>query len=141
MNVWLAEPPAPCWCDRCRGQNPVVLQTRLIVSAFERVRQDFPGHHVRILLTQGSYPDNAKVLANIPPDVRVAYYHGGRTYDSSTRPMIEPLLERFARSGGWLSVYPQLTNSWRTVFPFTGGHFIKARMTEFVQKGLKGFSG
>ena len=141
VNVWLAELPAPCYCDRCRGQNPVVLQTRLIVTAYERVRRDFPGHHVRILLTQGSYPDNAKVLANIRPDVHIVYYHGGRTYDSSSRPMIEPLLEQFARSGGWLSVYPQLTNSWRTVFPFTGGHFIKARMTEFVQKGLQGFSG
>jgi len=51
--------------------------------------------------------------------------------------MIYPLLEEFAASGRWLGVYPQLTNSWRTVFPFTGPQLIHFRMEEFVQKKLK----
>jgi len=85
--------------------------------------------------------DNDKVLASITPETRITYYSGQKTYDSSHEPMIYPLLESFSRSGHWLSVYPQLTNSWRSIFPFTGPHFIKARMMEFVEKSLHGFSG
>jgi hypothetical protein len=55
--------------------------------------------------------------------------------------MIDPLLEKFARSGGWLGVYPQLTSSWRIVFPFSGPQFIRARMNEFADKGLRCFIG
>jgi len=51
--------------------------------------------------------------------------------------MIYPLLEEYAKSGHWLGVYPQLTNSWRDVFPFTGSQFIHSRMNEFVDKKLK----
>ncbi len=39
--------------------------------------------------------------------------------------------------GGWLGVCPQLTASWRIVSPFTGAHFIHARMSEFVTKRLR----
>jgi hypothetical protein len=55
--------------------------------------------------------------------------------------MIYPLLESFIARGGWLGVYPQLDNSWRTVWPFTGPQFIRARMREFVHKGLKSVTG
>jgi hypothetical protein len=55
--------------------------------------------------------------------------------------MIDPRLENFARSGRWLGVYPQLTNSWRTVFPFSGPQFVLARMNEFADKGLRCFIG
>jgi hypothetical protein len=55
--------------------------------------------------------------------------------------MIYPLLEDFVRSGRWLGVYPQLTSSYRTVFPFTGPQFIRARMNEFVDKRLKAMIG
>jgi hypothetical protein len=96
---------------------------------------------LRILLSQASYKDNDKVLAALLPDTRITYYSGQTTYDSSHEPMIYPLLESFSRAGHWLGVYPQVTNSWRTVFPFTGAHFIKARMTEFIDKGLHSFSG
>jgi hypothetical protein len=69
------------------------------------------------------------------------YYSGTHTYDSSHGPMIYPLLEGYIARGGWLGVYPQLDNSWRTVWPFTGAQFIRARMREFVQKGLRSVTG
>jgi len=84
---------------------------------------------------------NDKILAAAAPGTRIVYYDGSRTYDSSRRPMIYPLLERYARSGHWLGVYPQLTSSWRTVFPFTGPQFMQARMQEFVDKRLNGVFG
>jgi hypothetical protein len=105
------------------------------------IRPRHPCSSLRILLTQASHDVNGQVLASIVPETKVIYYDGGRTYDSSHRPMIEPLLENFAAAGGWLGVYPQLTNSWRTVFPFSGAQFMKARMGEFASKGLRGFFG
>jgi hypothetical protein len=141
INAWLAETPAPCFCDQCAGQNSFQMQTEALVKAFEAVKSDVPDSHLRILLSQASYNDNESVLKSIGPETRITYYHGQKTYDSSTRPMIDSLLTRFAADGGWLGAYPQLTNSWRTIYPFTGGHFIKARMREFVSKGMKSFSG
>ena len=141
INAWLAETPAPCFCDQCAGQNSFQMQTEALVKAFDAVKSDFPDSHLRILLSQASYHDNEIVLKSIGPKTRITYYHGQKTYDSSTRPMIDSLLTHFAADGGWLGAYPQLTNSWRTIYPFTGGHFIKARMHEFVSKGMKSFSG
>ncbi|MBI2192840.1 MAG: hypothetical protein HYU36_12740 [Planctomycetes bacterium] len=137
VMVWLSEDAAPCFCPTCAGKQPFVMEVRGITAAFEQARKSRPGAALRILTTQGSFPVNDQVLAAISPDTKLSYYHGGKTYDSSHKPMIGPLLEAHARSGRWLGVYPQLTNSWRTVFPFTGPQLIRARMTEFVDKGLR----
>jgi hypothetical protein len=137
IMVWLSEDATPCFCERCAGKEPYELEVAAVVSAFRQVQAEVnPKLRLRLLTSQGSYPVNDKVLRAVPPDVGVTYYDGGRTYDSSHHPMIYPLLEEFARSGRWLGVYPQLTNSWRAVLPWTGPHFIHARMGEFARKGL-----
>jgi hypothetical protein len=96
---------------------------------------------LRLLLTQGSYASNDKVLAAVPRQVGITYYDGGRTYDSSRQPMIYPLLEKYAAEGRWLGCYPQLIASWRIVAPWSGPQFIKARMSEFVDKRLQCLCG
>jgi hypothetical protein len=141
VNVWLSETENRCYCPLCAGQEPFVLETKGIVRAFEKARVGRPNASLRILLTQASHDVNDQVLAAAAPETKVIYYDGGRTYDSSHKPMIDPLLENFARSGRWLGVYPQLTNSWRTVFPFSGPQFMRARMNEFADKGLRNFIG
>jgi hypothetical protein len=141
LNVWVSEDAAPCYCPLCRGREPYGNEVKGIQEAFEKARQGRPGVTLQILTTQGSYAVNDKILAAASPATRIVYYDGSRTYDSSHRPMIYPLLESFARSGHWLGVYPQLTNSWRTVFPFTGPQFMHARMQEFVDKRLSGVFG
>jgi len=141
VDVWLSELENRCYCPRCAGKEPFVLETQGIIAAFEKTKPSHPGATLRLLLTQASYNSNEKVLAAVRPETRVIYYDGGRTYDSSHRPMIYPLLQDYARSGRWLGVYPQLTNSWRTVFPFTGPQFIQTRMQEFADKGLQSFIG
>jgi len=50
--------------------------------------------------------------------------------------MIYPLLEEYASKGRWLGVYPQLTNAWRSVFPWTAPQFIQYRAKEFASKHL-----
>ena len=141
VMVWLSETLAPCYCSRCRGQDPFVMEVQDINKAFDKARDGKPAVRLRILTTQASFPVNDKILASANPETRISYYDGGRTYDSSHRPMIYPLLEDFARSGRWLGIYPQLTNSWRTVFPFTGPQFIRNRMSEFADKRLSSLIG
>jgi hypothetical protein len=141
LNIWLTEEGVPCFCDGCRGQNTYVLETRLIASAYRMVKRDHPDFRLRILLTQGSYPVNDQVLAAVPADMGVTYYSGTHTYDSSHQPMIYPLLATHAAKGGWLGVYPQVDNSWRTVFPFTGPQFMRNRMREFASKKLQSVTG
>jgi hypothetical protein len=139
--AWLSETHVQCGCDDCLAAGQYALEARSLVNAWRMAREKHPDIRLRILLTQGSYETNDKVLAEIPPEVGVTYYDGGRTYDSSKEPMIFPLLEQFAGKGGWLGCYPQLTASWRIVCPWTGPQFIHARMNEFVDKKLSCLCG
>jgi len=139
--AWLSEFPLQCGCEECRKVGQHVLEARAIVRAWQAARRRHPRLGLRILLTQGSYASNDKVLAEIPEDVGVTYYDGGRTYDSSKEPMIYPLLEAFAAKGRWLGCYPQLTASWRIVCPWSGPQFIRYRMQEFVDKKLRCLCG
>ena len=142
--AWLGELSNQyCDCAECRkaGVGQYALEARALVKAYRSVLKKHPDLGLRILLTQGSYSSNDKVLAEIPADVGVTYYDGGRTYDSSRDAMIYPLLEEYTAKGGWLGCYPQLTASWRIVCPWSGPQFIKYRMQEFVQKKLKCLCG
>ncbi|MEN6450679.1 MAG: hypothetical protein ABFC96_09325 [Thermoguttaceae bacterium] len=142
MMVWLSEDRSKCYCEKCvQCKEPYELEVQAIVEAFRKVQATHPGVRLRVLLTQGSYPVNDKVLAALPADIGVTYYSGATTYDSSRKPMIYPLLERYAASGRWLGVYPQITSSWRVVFPWTGPEFIKYRATEFASKKLSNVIG
>ncbi|MBI5819506.1 MAG: hypothetical protein HZA88_11020 [Verrucomicrobia bacterium] len=134
--VWLSENDLKCGCETCKQIGEFAAETRACVNAWKEARKANPKLKLRLLLTQGSYKTNDKVLAEAPPEVQVSYYDGGRTYDSSREPMIYPLLEEFARSGRWLGVYPQIISAWRVVCPWSSPQFVKYRMTEFVDKKL-----
>ncbi len=137
VNIWLAECNVPCLCEKCKAENFFLLQTQVAVRAWESARKVKPGLRLRILLTQASYKWNAQILAAVPPEVEVIYYDGSRTYNASREPMIYPLLEDYAARGRWLGCYPQLMASWRLVCPWSGPQFVKAMMTEFVDKRLR----
>lgn len=139
--LWLSENDVRCGCEQCQAAGQFVLETRAAVRAWRLARERNPKIKLRLLLTQGSYKSNDKVLAEVPPEVEVSYYDGGRTYDSSRDPMIYPLLADYAKQGRWLGCYPQLTASWRIVCPWSGPQFIKYRLTEFVDKGLSNITG
>ncbi len=141
MMVWLSENRAPCFCDKCAGKEPFELEVQAVVDGFRRAQAKHPNAGLRLLTTQGSYPVNDEVLAAAPADVGVTYYDGSRTYDSSKKPMIYPLLEEAAKSGRWLGVYPQITHSWRTVWPWTAPQFIHYRASEFASKKLSNVIG
>jgi len=133
ITCWLTESHAP--------RDQYAKEAKAYVAAWRIARRKYPELKIRILLSQGSYETNDKVLAVIPPEIGVTYYEGGRTYDSSRDLMIYPLLEKFAAEGRWLGVYPQLTAHCGVVSPWTAPQFIRYRMQEFVQKKLKCLSG
>jgi len=136
--VWLSEAHLWCSCPKCRARGQFVLEAEACIRAWQSARKKDPNVGLRILLTQGSYSTNEKVLAAASdPAVRVIYYDGGRTYNSSRDPLIYPLLEDFVGKGRWLGVYPQIGASWWLVCPWSGPQFVKFRMKEFVDKGLK----
>lgn len=142
--IWLSEQSSPCYCPDCSGKEQFVLETECICKAFEIILKEHSGEskpRLRLLLTQGSYPVNDKIIQVKHPDVGITYYDGGRTYDSSHSEMIYPLLEDYSRSGGWLGCYPQVTHCWRTIFPWTAPQFIKFRAQEFVSKKLDSITG
>jgi len=137
ISVWLTEEGVNCGCPKCLKQGEFVAQTRAIVSAWRLAQKQYPNLKCQLLLTQGSYPTNGKVLAEAPPDLRIMYYDGGRTYDSSREPMIYPLLTNFAAKGGWLGVVPQTTASWAMVLPWSCPQSIRQQMNEFTAKKLR----
>ncbi|UCH35391.1 MAG: hypothetical protein JSV65_03305 [Armatimonadota bacterium] len=137
ISVWLSEEETPCCCEQCRGHNPYSLEVAVVLAAFREAQAEVnPDARLRILTSQGSYASNDEIVAALPADIGLTYYHGSRTYDSTHDPMIYPLLEKYAASGRWLGVYPQITNAWGTVLPWTGPQFIQARMDEFYGKRL-----
>ncbi|MDH7571481.1 MAG: hypothetical protein QHJ73_18045, partial [Armatimonadota bacterium] len=137
VMVWLSEEGKGCACPECAKEDRFVKETRACLAAWERVRHTHPRLGLRLLTTQASYPSNAKVLAVLPEGVKVSYYHGSLTYDTSRRPMIYPLLEEYARAGRWLGVYPTVSANWLVVAPFTNPAFVHTRLNEFVAKRLR----
>lgn len=141
--VWLSEiREMGCGCAQCKKKGQWVMETEAAVRAWRLARKKHPDIGLRILLTQGSYATNDKVLAAAAsPEIGITYYSGETTYDSTRDEMIYPFLADFAKSGRWLGVYPQLTASWRIVTPWSAPQFIKSRMNEFVDKGLECICG
>jgi len=134
--VWLSEESTPCHCEDCKGDEPFQLETACLLRAYKRLKNEYPGIGLGIMLSQGSFHVTKEISAMLPSDVSLTYYDGGRTYDSGKYPMILPVLRKFIQKGGKLGVYPQVTHSWRTVFPWTAPSFIKYRCDEFVKVGL-----
>jgi len=145
IDCWLTEGRnVQCLCERCMAEGDnmhYAIETRAYVNAWRIARKQYPKLFVRIILTQGTYRTNDKVLAEVPQDVGVVYYCSWGTYNSMRDPMIYPLLEDFAAGGGWLGAMPQLTACFAAVTPWTAPQFIRHRMNEFVDKKLKCLSG
>lgn len=139
--IWLSEEPTPCFCDKCKGEESYQLETACLLRAYDRLKTEFPDIGFGIMLSQGSFEITDKIVSMIPKDVSLTYYDGGRTYDSGKYPMILPGLKKYAQKGGKLGVYPQVTHSWRMVFPWTAPGFIKYRCDEFVKVGLERIIG
>jgi len=134
--VWLSEEESPCFCDDCKGKEPFSLEVACLLNAYSRIKKQYPYIKFGIMLSQGSFKATKNIINMLPKDVSLTFYDGGRTYDSGQYEMILPELNDYAKKGGLLGVYPQITHSWRITFPMSSPYFIKYRCDEFVKKNI-----
>lgn len=137
VMIWLSEEGKGCRCEQCAEAERFVQELEACVRALRVAQESCPELGLRVLLSQGSYATNDKVLQALPDDVKVSYYHGGLTYNTERKPMIYPALEPYLAQRRWMGVYPTLSSNWLTVAPFSNPEFTHYRLTEFVDKGLR----
>jgi len=143
VDVWMTENlhrKGGCRCEQCRQHDHNVLEVRAILAAWRKAKQRLPDVGLRVLLSEETYGSNPLILAELPKDVKLVYYHSLRTYTAQRREMVYPLLEEYAAQGRWLGVCPQLTGVVGPASPFSGAQFVHYRMKEFVDKQVSGFT-
>jgi hypothetical protein len=118
-----------------------VLEARIIVRAWREAVSHAGEFRLRILTSEETYRSNDDILAALPADVAVTYYHSLLTYHAGRRSIFwGPGLDAAPTQRNML-VCPSLVASVGLCQPFTGPQFIKFRMEEFLGKGLHGFLG
>jgi hypothetical protein len=144
VDVWMAENlrgEKGCQCESCRKEDRSVLEARAIVAAWKKALEKEPDLGLRVLTSEETEKSNPKVFEQLPPPVKIWYYHSLYTYNTSRTPMIRPYLVETIRKGRWLGVCPNVCAIVGFWVPFTGPQFIHHRMNEFVDKKLSGLIG
>lgn len=147
VDVWMSENmfgKTDCQCEKCAGKDPRVLEARAIVAAWERAKKYHPNLGLRVLSSEATQKSDAEIVALLPPDVKLWYYHSLFTYNTTTAPMIGKyqthLIDAIAQ-GRWVGVCPNLVAYVGLWQPMTSAAFIHGRMNEFVDKGFQGIIG
>ncbi len=144
VDVWMAENlhgKGGCQCPDCRKEDRNVLEVRTIVAALKKAREKLPDLTIYVLTSEETEDSNARILRELPPEVKLWYYHSLLTYNSAESPMLRKYLVDAARDGHWVGVCPNVTAFVNFAHPFTGAGFIHYRMNEFVSKGMSGLIG
>lgn len=144
VDVWMAENlqgEKGCQCEGCAKEDRSVLEARAIVTGWRKAREKDPALEIRVLTSEETEKANPQVFAELPPNMKIWYYHSLFTYNTSEKPMLRPYLSEFISQGRWIGVCPNLSAHVGTWQPFTGPQFIHYRMNEFVAKKLGGLIG
>lgn len=119
-----------------------VLETRLMLEAWTAARGVNSNLMLRVMLSQGSLDHYPDILAAIPPEIGVLYYHGSwrpvcpGTYSQTREQIIIPVLEQYAARGRWLGVVPTVANLNMNSF-WSCPQFVQYRLKEIQAKGLR----
>lgn len=147
VDVWMSENlhgKTGCQCDLCvrTGVDPMVLEARAVVKAWRMV-QKRTGRDIgiRLLTSEATEEFNGQIIAELPREVKLVYYHSLLTYTCWHAPQLRPYLADFAAGGGWLSVCPNLGSLPGFWMPFNSVGFIRYRMEEYLSKGVRGLLG
>lgn len=143
VDVWMTENlhgQGGCQCAECKKQPYAVLEIRAILAGLKKARQRLPKLGIRVLTSEETEPSNPQVFKELPPDVKLWYYHSLDTYTSGESPMIKDYVGQFAKEH-WVGVCPSLIGAIHFAQPSTLPHFVHYRMNEFVDKDLKGLLG
>ncbi|MDD4267711.1 MAG: hypothetical protein GXY25_16420 [Pirellulaceae bacterium] len=140
VMVWLSENAVYCTCDRCKPVEQFQHEMQVVIHAWREAQKVRPSLRLRLLLTQGSNPQNLAIINSAPRDVGITYYDGGRTYTVARRPMI-PAAMREAIRGRWFGCCPTLSGTWYAISPFAGAAYMKERMGELHEVGAVNLVG
>ena len=144
VDVWMTENMSgmtSCQCGECRKEERAVLEARSIVKAWDIARKQLPNLGLRMLTSEASEDCNAKFIPTLPKDVKLWYYHSLFTYNTSRAPMIghfQPYLIDAVKAGRWVGICSNISADVGLWTPMSSAAFIRARMNEFVDKGLSG---
>ncbi len=141
LCFWLAENShraLPSAADRPCSE--FMREATVFHSIAEQLRHDHPGLRCRILMSQGSFPENLALMRALPQDVQWIYYSGERygTYNIRLRNPIHRDIAAGAAEGRWIS----FCNSLRGV-PGRPAHLetIQRNIGHAIDAGLKGVGG
>ena len=141
VDVWLAENmhgQGGCRCPDCRQEDRNILEVRTVLAAWKKAREKLPELTIFVLTSEETEKSNSRILQELPPEVKLWYYHSLFTYNSSETPMLRKYLVDAAKTGHWIGVCPNVSAFVNLPHPFTGAAFIHYRMNEFVDKGMSG---
>jgi len=144
VDVWMTEnlgKKTGCQCPKCRGKNRDLLEARAILAAWEKAKQKIPSLRLRLLTTEETFDSDEQIITLAPPGVTIWYYHSLTTYSNRETPIIPPALAQLARRGHRIGVVPDFGVKSAFPQPFTGAHFVRYRMNEFVDKHIAAVLG
>lgn len=144
VDVWMAEnlhQQGGCQCADCRKEDRNLLELRTILAAWQKARERLPELTIFVLTSEETEKSNPRLLRELPPEVKLWYYHSLLTYNTSETPMLRNYLADAAKAGHWVGVCPSVTAFVNFAHPFTGADFVHYRLNEFVDKGMSGLIG
>ncbi|MBN1490676.1 MAG: hypothetical protein JXA69_12225 [Phycisphaerae bacterium] len=144
VDVWMTENlhgQGGCRCAECAKTDRDMLEARAIVAAWNKAKTRVPDVGLRILTSEETADGNEAVFRELPPEVKIWYYHSLLTYTTGEEPMVLPALVPLAREGRWAGVCFNICAFVAMAQPFTGADFIHYRMREFAKKGMSGLLG
>ena len=147
VDVWMSEnlgQAKGCQCRFCAAKlvDPMVLEARAVVKAW-RMAQQRLGRPIglRLLTSEATEDFNTTIISELPPEVKIIYYHSLKTYTCDKRPMMPEYLVEFAQRGRWVATCPNVSAIVGYVQPFESAQFVRYRAYELVSKGAGGVLG
>lgn len=144
VDCWMAENlhgKGGCKCEECKKTDRSVKEARVILEAWKRAQEKVGPFGLRMSTSEETGSSNALIMKELPERVKLYYYHSLFTYNSSQVPMIPKEVSDYAARGKWAGVVPSLCAWVNYLEPFTGAHFVRSRIDEFVSKKLSGLMG
>lgn len=139
VEQWLAENllgQGGCRCAECAKTDRDLLELQVVLKARQKAGQRVPGIRLGVSTSEETAENNDKIFSALPKGVHAWYYHSLLTYSSSHIPMVPSSVADFASRGGDVGAVPSLCSNVNFPGPFTGPHFVHARMNEFVNRKL-----
>ncbi len=150
VSCWLSERPCQCGCVNCTAVGQFVLESRAFVAAWEEVRKHYPDLQIRIFLSTTTTVRNYRVLAELPPEVKIerACATGLERVTRIPRDLLaNPLLDHDAAQGRWIASYDVpigangLVDTPEFKVPQSSAHRIRDFVGQLIRRNYSGAYG